>query len=220
MRWRRGAAALLQPGQFYFDINSTSPQSKKKSAAAVEAAGAHYVESAVMGPFPPQRLKVSMLLGGVRAADLAPALRDFGMKTEAVSAQVGIASAIKMCRSVMIKGQEALAVECLFMARHFGAEEQVLASLAQTYPGMGWEAGQPDYLISRVAEHGRRRAAEMREVAATLDGIGTEPLMAAATAKRQDWLADRMAALGIGYDTSRPFNWRELADRLAAAEEE
>jgi 3-hydroxyisobutyrate dehydrogenase-like beta-hydroxyacid dehydrogenase len=210
----RDSAPLLSAGQIFFDINSVSPGVKRASAALMEAAGVHYIDAAVMAPVPPQRLAVPMLLGGARAAELSPALNAMGFATRAVSAEVGVASAIKMCRSVMIKGIEALTVECLLAARHYGAEQAVLQSLAATLPGMGWAEAQPDYLISRVAEHGRRRAAEMREVAATVQGAGFAPHMSLATAARQDALVDDMQAAGITYDPVRAFSWRELADAL------
>ena len=111
------------------------------------------------------------------------------MRVEFVSALVGQASAIKMFRSVMIKGMEALFVESMLAASEYQVEARVLASLQETFPALDWEklAG---YMIERVVSHGGRRAAEMREVAATLEGIGLEPLMAAASAARQQWLAD------------------------------
>ena len=126
-----------------------------------------------------------------------------------------MASAVKMCRSVVIKGLEALAIESMLAARRFGAEKEVLASLQGTFPGMGWQDKLPDYLISRVAEHGRRRAAEMREVAHTLEGVGVEPTMALATAARQDALIDAMTSHSVSYPHGQPFSWRWLADALA-----
>jgi 3-hydroxyisobutyrate dehydrogenase-like beta-hydroxyacid dehydrogenase len=212
------AGKSLRRGQVFLDINSVSPAKKQSSSRLVAASGADYVESAVMAPVPPQRLKVAMLLGGARAAEVAPALVQLGMNATAISSEIGIASAVKMCRSVVIKGIEALAVESMLAARRFGAEEQVLASLNKTFPGIGWDKHLPDYLISRVAEHGRRRAAEMREVARTLTDIGVEPTMAAATAVRQDKLIDAMTAAGIRYAQDREFSWRALADALAKAE--
>ncbi len=210
----RDCTALLAPGQVYMDINSVAPGNKRESAQHIEERGAHYLDAAVMAPVPPKRLAVPMLLGGGKAAELAPALNALGFATRAVSGEVGVASAIKMCRSVMIKGIEALTVECLLAARHYGAEQAVLQSLAATFPSMGWDDAQPDYLVSRVAEHGRRRAAEMREVPATVRGAGIEPHMALAPAARQDALVDDMQAAGITYDPARDFSWRELADAL------
>lgn len=208
------AAKSLRAGQLFLDINSVSPGKKKSSCKVLETSGADYVEAAVMAPVPPQRLKVPMLLGGRRATEVAPLLAQLGLNVKPIATEIGIASAVKMCRSVIIKGIESLAVESMLAARKLGAEEQVLASLAQTYPGMGWDKALPDYLISRVAEHGRRRAAEMREVARTLKDVGIDPTMAAATAVRQDQLIDAMSAAGIAYRQDEPFSWRALADEL------
>ncbi len=208
------AACSIAPGQTFLDINSVSPAAKRSHAQLIEAAGADYVEAAVMAPVPAQRLKVPMLLGGRRAQEVAEALRQLGMQTTAIAARVGVASAVKMCRSIMIKGLEALTVECLLAARRFDAEEAVLGSLDGTFASMGWLDTLPDYLVSRVAEHGRRRAAEMREVARTLAEVELEPTMALATAARQDWLIDAMEAKGIAYSRNEPFSWRALADAL------
>lgn len=215
-----GAAGALRAGQVFLDINSVSPSTKRSNAAAVQSAGADYVEAAVMAPVPPQRLKVPMLLGGRRAAEVATALRALGMNTTAIAEDIGVASAVKMCRSIVIKGLEALTLECVLAARRFGAEKEVLASLHGTFPHMGWQESLPDYLVSRIAEHGRRRAAEMREVARTLQDAGLEPIMALATATRQDGLVDAMNQHNIAYPRSAPFSWRELADALAAVDSE
>jgi 3-hydroxyisobutyrate dehydrogenase-like beta-hydroxyacid dehydrogenase len=211
----RSASKALRPGQIFLDINSCSPATKRANAISVQSSGADYVEAAVMAPVPPQRLKVPMLLGGRRAAELAPVLREVGLHATPISDQIGVASAVKMCRSIIIKGLEALTVESMLAARRFGAENEVLASLQATFPQMGWQDKLPDYLVSRVAEHGRRRASEMREVAHTLQDVGLEPIMASATAVRQDWLIDVMAAQGIKYPHGEVFSWRWLADALA-----
>ena len=208
------AGKHLRAGQIFLDINSVSPGKKQSSCRAVEASGADYVESAVMAPVPPYRLKVPMLLGGRRAESLVVQLARLGMNAQAISEEIGVASAVKMCRSVVIKGMEALAVESMRAARRFGAEKPVLASLNETFPGMGWDKDLPDYLISRVAEHGRRRAAEMREVARTLEDAGLEPTMASATARLQDALVDEMRAHGLMYSKEEKFSWHKLADAL------
>ena len=142
----RDAAKTMRSGQIFMDINSVSPETKRAEAAYIERSGAHYVESAVMAAVPPERLKVPMLLGGSYVSELAPRLALLGMNATAVSGEIGVASAAKMCRSVMIKGMEALAVECLFAARRYGAEDAVLYSLDATYPQMGWREKLADYL--------------------------------------------------------------------------
>ena len=211
----RNSVQYLRGGQTYLDINSVSPETKREIAQILEPSKANFIEAAVMAPVSPQRLKVPLLLGGAASESAAPRLRAIGLNVTPVSARIGVASAVKMCRSVIIKGIEALAVESLFAARRYGAEKEVLASLAATYPHMGWDEALPDYLISRVAEHGKRRAAEMREAAETLRNIRLEPLTALATAERQDWLVDEMSERNISIRPGEPFSWQELADAIA-----
>lgn len=208
----KAAGHFLGPGQFFLDVNSVSPRTKRLDAEAVERSGANYVEAAVMAPVAPYGLKVPIVLGGLRANALRDILAPLGMRLEVGSKEVGHASALKMCRSVMVKGLEALAVECLAAARFYGTEEAVLASLGESYPGIDWEhlAG---YKIGRTIQHGRRRAAEMREAAQTVQEAGIAPLMASATAERIDWVADRVAhepALK-NFDDE---HWREAVDRM------
>ncbi len=185
------AGSYLKPGQFFLDLNSVSPETKRADEQAVSRSGASYVEAAVMAPVAPYGIKVPILLGGKRAKELRDILAPSGMVLKAMSEQVGQASAIKMCRSVFIKGIEALAVEGFLAARRYGVEDRIIASLDETFPSLDWEK-QAGYLISRVLRHGRRRAAEMRESAETVTNAGIEPLMTEAISRRHDWLADRV----------------------------
>jgi 3-hydroxyisobutyrate dehydrogenase-like beta-hydroxyacid dehydrogenase len=179
----------LRKGQLFLDMNSVSPKRKIETAALVAPTGAAYVDVAVMAPAAPYLHKVPCLIGGPGAAALAPHAAALGMKMEYVSSEVGQASAIKMFRSVVVKGLEALLVESMTASAEYGVEARVLASLQESWPGIDWEklAG---YMIERVVSHGKRRAAEMREVSETLRSIGMEPTMAAASAARQQWVAD------------------------------
>ena len=213
----KDASRLLRVGQTFLDLNSVSPGTKQKMADYFEKSEAYFVEAAVMAAVPPLRLKVPMLLGGIHAAALAARMTAIGMNASVASDRIGAASALKMCRSVVIKGLEALAVESMFAARRYGAEDAVLASLAATFPEMGWNGKLPDYLISRVAEHGKRRAAEMREAAQALRDVGIDPLMAEATAERQDSLVKEIGSHYSGSRSEKKFSWRDLADALDKA---
>jgi 3-hydroxyisobutyrate dehydrogenase-like beta-hydroxyacid dehydrogenase len=211
------AALFLQNGQIYLDINSVSPETKREIAGSFAGSSAAFVEAAVMAPVAPRRIKAPMLLGGPHASSAAELLHGIGMDVRPVSEKVGVASAIKMCRSIIIKGLEAITVESMFTARRYGAEKLVLESLAATYPEMGWDTTLPDYLISRVAEHGKRRAAEMREAAQAVADAGLEPLTALATSQRQEWLAQAIAECGITVPKCENFKWEKLADAIAEA---
>jgi 3-hydroxyisobutyrate dehydrogenase-like beta-hydroxyacid dehydrogenase len=208
------AAQAMRPGAFLLDVNSASPAAKADCGALVTAAGGRYVEAGVMTSVPPYGIRVPMLIGGPDAAALAPTLAALGFAPEVVSPTLGVASAIKMCRSVMIKGMEALAIESFLAARRYGVEDKVLATLAETFPGMDWETN-GSYFWRRVVQHGRRRAEEMREAAATLREVGLEPLMASAIADRHAWVAD-LAQRGTFAGADPQAGWRGLADLIDA----
>lgn len=178
----------LAPVQFYLDVNSVSPQ-RKREAARIVADRARFVDVAVMAPVLPLRHKTPMLLAGPAAAQLLPILRGCGMKVDEAGPEVGAAIAIKMVRSVMIKGLEALTQECFLAARAGGVEDRIIASLEQTFPTLDW-ARMADYNLERMASHGIRRAAEMREVAQTLEDMGVEPLLTRGTIERQQRTGD------------------------------
>lgn len=190
----RATAPGLAGGTYYLDLNSASPGQKTAAAAAVEVGGGRYVEAAVMTPYPPKGIASRTLIGGPHAAELAPLLTSLDFDVTVFSDILGQASAAKMCRSVMIKGVEALLTESLLSARRYGVEKAVLGSLGDLLPNPDWEK-QARYMISRSLEHGKRRAEEMREVARTVEEAGVEPLMSAACAERQDWAAVQFKSL-------------------------
>ena len=208
------AAKFIRAGSVFLDLNSASPGTKQQAAAAIDAQGADYVEAGVMTSVPPYGVRVPMLLGGAQAAHLAELLNGWDMDARAVSEKLGVASAIKMCRSVMIKGLEALVIESYTTARRYGVEAHVLPTLQETFPSIDWEQ-QGGYFFSRVVQHGKRRAEEMREAANTVREAGSEPSMAAATADKQQWVAD-CARDGVFDGLDPDALWQDYADRLIA----
>ncbi|MGB6661040.1 MAG: DUF1932 domain-containing protein [Xanthobacteraceae bacterium] len=177
------AKARLAGKPFFLDINSVSP-GRKQDTAKLLADTARYVDVAVLAPIYPARHQTPMLLAGPHAEAIAPALAALGMRANIAGPETGAAAAIKMVRSVMIKGIEALTMECFVAAARAGVIDEVAASMKNNYPGLDWAKVVP-YNLERMASHGERRAAEMEEVADTLRELGVEPLMATATVKRQ-----------------------------------
>jgi 3-hydroxyisobutyrate dehydrogenase-like beta-hydroxyacid dehydrogenase len=208
------AAVAIRSGTWFVDVNSASPATKSAAGRAVDGAGGRYVESAMMTSVPPYGIRVPMLLGGRHAGEAAQLLGPLGFSMEVASEEIGVASAIKMCRSVFIKGLEAIVIESYTTARRYGVEAHVLASLAETFPTIDWEK-QGAYLFSRVAQHGRRRAEEMREAAVTVREAGLDPHMAAASAERQDMVAG-LAVEGAFSGLNATDDWRAYADRILA----
>ncbi|MEY4755345.1 MAG: hypothetical protein RJA34_243 [Pseudomonadota bacterium] len=211
----QAAAPHFRPGMVFLDLNSASPGTKQQASALINAARGHYVEAGVMTSVPPYGIRVPMLLGGAHAADLAAVLQAWGMDARPVAEEVGVASAIKMCRSVMIKGLEALVIESYATARAYGVENHVLPTLAETFPSIDWDQTGA-YFFSRVVQHGQRRAEEMRESANTVREAGFEPLMASAIADKQQWVADRARA-GMFEGVGKGALWQDYADRLLQA---
>src|SRR5690554_1736692 len=182
-------ARHLRPGAFYIDGNSCSPQTKARAADAVTAAGAHYIDMAVMAPVHPKREKTPALLSGPEAERACTLLLELGMQPRVVGDKVGAASAIKLARSIIIKGMEALFAECFLTARLNGVEDEVIASFEASDPDINWKKRR-DYTMNRMTVHGRRRAAEMVEAASMVEELGLPNHMAQSTARWQQLLGD------------------------------
>ncbi|MBC7739678.1 MAG: DUF1932 domain-containing protein [Candidatus Saccharibacteria bacterium] len=201
----QACAPHLTPGLIWLDGNSCAPGTKRKAALVIEAAGGRYVDMAIMAPVHPHLNRTPALLSGPHAGAALAALAGLDMRLRLVGETVGDASTIKMLRSVMIKGFEALTAECLLAARRAGVEDAVVASLGASDPG--WNIRQrAAYNLERMLVHGARRASEMREVALTLRDLGLPDRMAAASALWQDDLA------GLGVDPGPD----DLTERLDA----
>ena len=179
----RSVVAHLKGNPWYLDINSVSPGRKQDTAKLLNG-HARYVDVAVIAPIHPLRHKTPLLIAGPHAEEISPLLQELEMQLKVVGADTGQAAAIKMIRSVMIKGIEALTLECFLAATRAGVLEEVTVSLKNNYPTLDW-VKIADYNVERMASHGERRAAEMEESAATLRELGVDPAMTEGTVKRQ-----------------------------------
>jgi 3-hydroxyisobutyrate dehydrogenase-like beta-hydroxyacid dehydrogenase len=179
----RSVAPHLKGSPYYLDINSVSP-GRKKETAKLLGERARYVDVAVIAPIHPARHKTPLLISGPHAQAISPLLGELEMKLNVVGADTGQAAAIKMIRSVMIKGIEALTMECFLAASRAGVLDEVTASMKNNYPSLDWTKI-AEYNLERMASHGERRAAEMEESAATLRELGLDPRMVEATVKDQ-----------------------------------
>ena len=204
-------APFLTPEHVYADLNSVSPALQQQIGAVIAATGARFVEVAVMAPVAPYGHRVPMLLGGPAAQAFTEMLAPFGMRLEVLAGEIGAAAAVKMCRSIVVKGLEALMCECVLGASRYGADEKVFETLNESFPGLDWKK-LADYMVGRVVVHGERRAREMEEVADTLRSIGVDPIRAEATVRRQEWVARLGLASHFGPDGPRTY--RDVLDVL------
>lgn len=181
----QAASPYLRTGACWFDMNSVAPDTKRAAAQIIAGGGGRYVDVAVMSPVLPQRNAVPLLVSCDDADSAADQLRAIGLsRVTAMAGGIGAASSVKMIRSVMVKGIEALSAECVLAADAAGVAEAVIASLDASWPGSDWRS-RCDYNLDRMMVHGLRRAAEMEEVVATLDALGTGALMTRGTVERQ-----------------------------------
>jgi 3-hydroxyisobutyrate dehydrogenase-like beta-hydroxyacid dehydrogenase len=201
----------LVQGQVVIDLNSVSPGRKRQTAEEVRAAGAAYFDMAVMAPIHPRGHRTPVLLAGEEADRLAREMAALGFDCRVVGDRPGAATAIKMVRSVFVKGLEAITVEALLAAEASSCFEEILASLSSSYPGLDLPNTAP-YQFERTLRHGARRAAEMRESAATLDALGLRGGIAAETAEIQE----RMGRAGKIVNPDEP-NLRGLVRAVLAA---
>jgi 3-hydroxyisobutyrate dehydrogenase len=183
------SAPFLHEGQIFVDINSAAPAVKSRAKEVVEARGARYVDAGVMAGVPIHGHRVPILLAGDAAQPLAELLAPAGMNLTIFSASVGDAAAAKMFQSILIKGTEALLLECLIAASQYGVERYILDSMTRFLTGLDWEA-RANYMLGRTAKHGARRADELDEVVRTLEGMGIEPMVTRGAAARLHWAAE------------------------------
>lgn len=196
----------------YFDCNSVAPQTKQTTADLIEAAGGRYVDVAVMAPVHPNLHRTPLLISGDHSAAALPVLKALDMSVTRIDGAVGRASSVKMIRSIMVKGLEALVAECVLSGRKAGVADIVLDSLEKSFPGFDWQT-RAAYMLERMMVHGPRRAAEMNEVALTVKHLGLGGTMSEATAKWQQSIGDlNLEVGGESYESRSDAILQALAD--------
>lgn len=205
----QSVADHLSADQVFIDINSVSGGRKQDTAALVGVHGAAYVDMAVMAPVHPRGHRTPVLLAGPACEALSGQFTTLEFDFSIVGDEIGAATSIKMLRSLFVKGMEAITVQTLLAAKAAGRFDEVYGSLAASFPQLGWP-DYPTYQLERVARHGVRRAAEMRESAATLKELGFGPGHDLATA-----IADFQAEIGkLGHDVDETGEVSALYENL------
>lgn len=198
------AGKCLKQGQIFVDLNSIGPDAKKQVGEALAKGGkADFVEGAVMARVPPLEHKVPILLAGKAAERAAKLLTGAGMEIEAVGTEIGQACAVKMIRSIIVKGIEALLIESLTAAEKAGVRERIVDSISQTFPGLDWRQT-ATYYIGRTQQHGARRVTEMKEAAATLESFGLAPILSTAISQTIGAAHAKFKASGLAFDKEYP----------------
>jgi 3-hydroxyisobutyrate dehydrogenase-like beta-hydroxyacid dehydrogenase len=213
VRVAESAATHLRAGQVYVDLNSVAPETKKRIGDIVSRSGASFAEGAIMTNVAKKKHQVPIFACGPGAEQFVQLAVPLGMAVESLGPELGRASATKMFRSIMVKGMEALFLECLLASSEYGVGDRVLQMVQEGYPGMDWKA-LANNLVGRTAEHGARRADEMKEVAATLRTMGIDPYMADAAALR---IASCGEAMKGHFPDGAPSSYHEPMDIVRKA---
>ncbi len=207
----RSVVPYITSAHIFADGNSVSPGTKQQSAQLFEASGCSYIDMAIMAPITPDGHKTALLLSGKNASEIAPLFESLGFCFDWEGDEIGQACVVKMLRSVLIKGMESLICEAVTAAHGLGLNQRILTSAGKTL-GIADMPALADYVMERVAVHGRRRAAEMREVAKTLSELGLSNDMASASAVHQDRVADMH--IPLHFDKTVPKDQNLLAQLM------
>jgi len=182
------AAPHLTRRHLYADVNTASPRVKEEVAAIVEAAGASFCDAAMMGAVPAYLHRVPILASGSGARSFHDAMTPLGMNIRIIGEKAGQASAIKMFRSIFMKGLLSLFVETLTATHHYGVDETVLASIAESLDGTPFlETARMQ--MTKGSVNAERMAHEMEEVISTLEELGVPSGMSRASREKLLWLA-------------------------------
>ena len=182
------AAPFLREGHLFVDVNTAAPQVKEQAAAMVEKTGAEFVDAAMMGAIPTFLHRVPMLASGSGAGRFQAVMQSYGMTIRVIGAKPGPASAVKMFRSIFMKGLLSLFLEMLTATHRYGVDEVVLGSIAESLDGIPFLETARIQMTKGVV-NAERMAHEMEEVIATVEGMGVPAGMSRAAMEKLLWCA-------------------------------
>jgi 3-hydroxyisobutyrate dehydrogenase-like beta-hydroxyacid dehydrogenase len=201
------AAASTSARPLVSDWNAVSPATARRIAGTLAESGLELVDGSISGGPPRADYRTRVYLSGPRAEELtdaAPAWLD----VRTVGAEVGLASAVKMCTASVYKGFTALLTHALVTADAHGVLPQVLDDLHDSFPQQLDRAAR---LVAVSAAKAERYVAEMRQIAATQADAGLTPALFEALAE----VNEAIAATDAGGAAPEAVGDRPLADVLA-----
>jgi 3-hydroxyisobutyrate dehydrogenase-like beta-hydroxyacid dehydrogenase len=181
-------APLLGEGQLFADINAVPPSAKEAIAAAVTARGARFADVELMGAASLYGIGVPLYVSGSGAEQFERLFAPLGLQVTRVPGPAGAAATLKMFRSVVTKGMEAIIVEAMFAAFRAGVAREAFTAITEPMDAVKFS----DFARMCVTSdplHAGRRAEEMASVGGFLREIGVEPIMVEATRRRLAWSA-------------------------------
>ncbi len=192
----------MTAGQTLADVCSSSPNLKAKIAEICAGRGLGYVDSPMLGPLPVYGHKVPIAASGQAAQAWHDAMTPYNMVIEVIDGPAGMASRIKLSRSIFTKGFEALLVETFQFARKNGVEDVVMNSIGDTMDRASFRQSAERYLSGDLV-HAARRAHELEDAITIMRETGIEPLVAEGAYARLMASANSGSAEKLGGNTPK-----------------
>lgn len=178
----------LKADQIYADVSASTPVVKEQVWNRIKDTGVLFADAAMLGSLPLDKHKVPIMASGNGAAALHELMTPYGMKITCASEKAGDASAIKLIRSIFMKGLAGLMLEMLEASEHYQVSDQVVKSIGNSLDGISFQS-HLDRLITGTAIHAKRRAAEIKGSIQLCDEALIKCPMTIASKEKHDLLA-------------------------------
>lgn len=201
----------LRAGMIYADVTASTPELKQKIWQVIKNKGVLFSDFAMMGPLPLNRHKVPVFASGNGTQALIDLMSPFGMIIKKVGEEPGEASAIKLIRSIYMKGVAALMIEMLQASEYYNVSERVISSVADTINSTDFVSTM-NRLVTGTAIHSKRRSDELKGSIQMLDEMGLDCSMSKAAKNKHDLIT--AAGLSEAFSGMTPKNWIDVVKAL------
>jgi 3-hydroxyisobutyrate dehydrogenase-like beta-hydroxyacid dehydrogenase len=204
------AAALrnTDASLLYVDCNAIAPQTVRKVADTILAAGGRFADVGIIGP-PPTSQGTKFYASGPGAAEFAE-LGNFGLDVRVLPGDSGQASGFKMCYGALTKGLQALSTELLVAARMMGIDDALRAEQRESMADvLGWV----EKNLPQMPPKAHRWVGEMEEIGTCFADLGMTPDILNGAAEIYRFVADTP----IGRETPETRDRNRKADGVVAA---
>ena len=205
----------LRPGQLYVDVSASTPESKKKIGDMLNKTGALFTDAAMMGSLPQDKHRVPIFASGDGAKVFRKLMEPYGMRITCVDGGAGAASAIKLIRSIYMKGIAALMIEMLQAADAYQVADEVVQSIGKSMDGIAFSE-HLDRLVIGTAIHAQRRSKELDGSKQMLRECNLDDSMTCASKKKHELMAE--LDFPSRYLLKVPQNWQEIISDMRRKE--
>ena len=201
----------LHPGQLYVDVSASTPTTKEAIWEAIKDTGVLFADAAMLGSLPKDKHQVPITASGNGAEKFHELMTPWGMKITLAGEKAGAASAIKLVRSIFMKGIAALMIDTMQAADAYGVSDEIVASIGKSLDGISFQS-HLDRLVTGTALHCTRRAAELKGSVAMQEEAGLNPEMTLASKHGHEALAKYDFA--ARYVDTKPTRWQEIIEAI------